>query len=185
MFSRAIIAALVMLAAVRPAPSAGLKLGVSASYLAARDQLFKEIYGSGGMLPAASLAYGFKRFEIRAEAGFFAATGAMTGSGEELHFRMIPLLFGARYEILRRGLRPYVGLGFGSILYDEDYPERFEDVSGSCALAYIEAGGNWLMRKGLYVDFNARWSTSKARSFNEESIDLGGLKAGLGVGYAF
>lgn len=185
MFPRTVIAALVILGAVRPVLSAGLKLGISASYHAAGDDLFKSIYGSGGMLPAASLAYGFKRFEIRAEAGFFAAKGAMTGSGEELHFQMIPLLFGARYEILGKGLRPYVGMGLGTLSYKEDYPERFEDVSGSCTLTYVEAGANYFVGKGLHLDLNARWSTAKAKSFNKESIDLGGLKAGMGIGYAF
>ena len=136
-------------------------------------------------MPAVSLAYGFKRFEIRAEAGYFAATGAMTESGEELSFRMVPLFIGARYEILKGGLRPYLGAGLGSASYSEDYPERFEDVSGSSSVTYAEAGLYYSFLKGLHLDVSARWIGAKAETFNRETIDLGGLKYGIGVGYTF
>lgn len=136
-------------------------------------------------MPAVSLAYGLKRFELRAEAGFFAAKGAMTESGEELRFRMIPLLVGARYEILKKGLRPYLGVGLGSLKYDEDYPERFEDVSGSSSVTYAEAGLYYNLLKGFHLDVNARWIGAKATSVGWETINLGGLKFGIGAGYAF
>jgi hypothetical protein len=170
---------------VRPAVANGIKIGLSGSYFAPGEELFKAIYGSGGAMPAVSLAYGFRRFEVRAEAGYFEATGAMTESGEELSFRMVPLFIGARFEILKGGLRPYLGLGLGSAKYNEDYPERFEDVSGSSSVTYAEAGLYYSFLKGLHLDANARWIGTKAETFDRETIDLGGLKFGIGVGYVF
>lgn len=163
----------------------GIKIGLSASYFAPGEELFRTIYGSGGTMPAVSLAYGLKRFEFRAEAGYFAATGAMTESGEELRFRLVPLFIGARYEILKKDLRPYLGVGMGSAKYDEDYPERFEDVSGSSTVTYAEAGFYFDILKNLHLDINVRWLGAIAKSFDRETIDLGGLKLGIGVGYSF
>jgi outer membrane protein W len=174
-----------VLLSFRPALANGIRIGLSASYFAPGEELFKTIYGSGGAMPAVSLAYGFRRFEVRAEAGYFAATGAMTESGEELSFRMVPLFIGARYEILKGSLRPYLGAGLGSAKYNEDYPERFEDVSGSSTLTYAEAGLYYSFLKGLHLDVNARWIGAKAKTFDRETIDLGGMKYGIGVGYAF
>lgn len=163
-----------------------VKVGCSVHYFVFKDSLFKDIYGTGGIILGAFLAYEpVKRLELRGEYNFFRTTGKMTISKEKLIFTLVPIILGVRFKVIdTKLLSPYVGIGIGKYYYREDYPERIEDAAESRAGYHAEIGANFKLMAKLQVDLNLRYIRASTNSF-DQVVQLGGFKAGIAVGYTF
>jgi opacity protein-like surface antigen len=160
------------------------KVGASVNYYAISDSIFKELYKSGGMMFSGFLSYSYKMFELRTEFNTFQLNGNMSLTKEEITFSMTPIVVGLRAVLFNRTVSPYLGGGFNYCLYKEELPARFEPVSESVIGFHFEAGSYFYMTKGLHLDFNVRYTNLNAESF-EGDVKIGGIRAGLGVGYRF
>ena len=163
----------------------GFKVCLHASYYALTDSISKEIYGGGGGLLGGSLSYDFlKKFELRAEYNYFHKTGKMTLTQEDVTLTLTPIILGMRFRILGQKVSPYIGAGVGTLPYKEKLPERLEHVSERATSLHFEGGGYVNLKHRLFMDLNIRYAWAPTQPFNEK-IQLGGVRAGIGIGYSF
>jgi len=164
----------------------GIKVGCSLNYYSPQDSLYKDIYGKGNLMFNASLSYEvIRRFELRVEANYFRDKGEMTLTKEKITFNVIPIVIGARLRLIDLSvLSPYLGAGVDYYAYKESLPDRFEDVSESEIGFHAEVGSYLNIIQGFYLDVNVRYIKVDTRPF-DETIKLGGFRAGVGIGFSF
>jgi len=163
-----------------------VKVGGSVHYYVFKDSLFKDIYGTGGIMLGAFLALEpIKRLELRGEYNYIRTTGKMTISKEKLNLTLAPILLGVRFKVMdTKMLSPYLGIGAGTYSLREDYPERIKDVSESTGGYHAEIGAYFKLMTKVQVDLNLRYVKASKKSFDQK-VQLGGFRAGIGVGYTF
>lgn len=163
-----------------------IKAGGSVNYYSVTDSIYKDTYEKGNLMFGGSLSYEvMRRLELRAEGNYFRDKGEMTKTNEEITFTIIPIVLGVRYKVLELNrLSPYLGAGVDFYFYRENLPPRFEDVSDSTIGFHIEVGSYVNVMHGFYLDLNVRYIRANAKS-NDETIKLGGFRAGIGIGYCF
>lgn len=169
-----------------PAFAGKFKIGGSINYYSVSDSIYKDTYGSGNLMFGAYLNYEIFHFlEVMAEANYYQDKGEMTLTKEEVKFTLTPLVLVIRSKLPKmKTATPYLGVGLEYYLYKEDLPDRFEDVSESTVGFHIEAGVYVNLLKSLFLDLNFRYTQADAKPF-DETIKLGGWRAGLGVGFHF
>jgi len=178
-------ALLALILAASPAQALTIKFGGSIGYRAASDSLIKAIYKSGGIQAGGFVGLGLgQRLEIRVEVGTFKMEGMMTGSDEKLTLSLMPVTAGARFQFLNKAICPYLGAGGAFVKYEEKYPERIGNVSDSASGFYAEGGVYLRSGRLLFFDVNVRYLSAKADSL-DGNVDLGGIRAGLGLGFRF
>jgi len=165
--------------------SAGaLRVGGSIGYYSVADSIYKDTYGSGNFIYGGSLSYDLLRnLEIRGEVGYFKDKGEMTLTQEEINFSMIPVVIGMRVKLVKiKKLSPYLGAGVDFCSYKER--SRLGDTSESTVGFHIEGGSYIALGQRFHIDLNLRYVKADAQPF-DETIQLGGWRAGVGVGYSF
>jgi hypothetical protein len=168
-----------------PASAQIFKAGCNVNYYSIKDSIFQEAYGTGNLMYGASLSLNLVwKIEVRAEANYFQDKGDMTATQEDITFTLIPLVIGARIRIFEKKFSPYLGFGMDICSYKEDYPERFEDVDEKATGFHVEIGTYFYLPRKFYADINVRYTKLDVSPFGE-IIELGGLQAGVGIGYRF
>ena len=162
------------------------KLAGTLGYYSVSDSIYKETYSSGNLMFGAYLNYELFRFlEVMAEASFYQDKGEMTLTKEEIKFTITPLVLAIRGKLPNmKTVTPYLGVGLEYFLYKEALPDRFEDVSESTVGFHVEAGLYLNILKSLFLDLNFRYIQADTKPF-DETIKLGGWRAGLGIGFQF
>ena len=162
------------------------KIAGTLNYYSVSDSIYKDTYGSGNLMFGAYLNYELFQFlEIMAEANYCQDKGEMTLTKEEVKFTLTPLVLAIRGKLPNmKTATPYLGVGLEYYLYKEDLPDRFEDVSESTIGFHAEAGVYLNVSKSFFLDLNFRYIKADAKPF-DETIKLGGLRAGLGIGFLF
>jgi hypothetical protein len=175
-----------MMSLSSPALGQMFKIGSHVNYYSPKDSIYKEVYGKGGPMFGVSLSRNiFWKIEIRAEVNYFQDKGGMTLTEEEVKFTLMPIVVGTRVRVIETNrLSAYIGAGFDFCLYKEDLPDRFDDVSESATGYHFEVGTYVYLFRGFYGDIQIRYLKLDAEPF-EERIKLGGLRAGVGIGYRF
>lgn len=165
--------------------SAGaLRVGGSIGYYSVADSIYRDTYGSGNLIYDVSLSYDlWRNFEIRGEVSYFKDRGEMTLTQEEIKFSMIPVVIGLRVKLVQiKKLSPYLGTGIDFYSFKER--ARLGDTSDSTVGFHIEGGTYIALGQKFRLDFNLRYVKADAQPF-DETIKLGGWRAGVGVGYSF
>jgi len=162
----------------------GFRVGGSIGYYSVADSIYKNTYGSGNFIYGGSLSYDLLRsFEIRGEVGYFKDKGEMTLTQEEIKFSMIPVVIGMRVKLAKiKKISPYLGAGVDFCSYRER--ARLGDTSDSTTGFHIEGGSYITLGQRFRIDLNLRYVKADARPF-DETIKLGGWRAGVGVDYSF
>jgi len=164
-----------------------VKLGLSMNYYSVEDSLYRELYGKGNFMFGVFLSFEVKRtLELRGEWNYFRDKGEMTLSKEEITFTMImPFVLGARIKFIETNeLGLYIGAGLGVFYYKESFPPRFEKFSESATSFHLEGGSYLNFIHRVYLDLNIRYIKADVAPY-EETMKLGGVKAGIGIGYRF
>lgn len=177
---------ILMIGLSSPALAQIFKVGGHVNYYSPEDSIFKEIYGTGGPMFGASLSVNLIwRIEVRAEANYFQDKGRMTITEEEITFTLTPIVVGIRFRVIQTNkLSIYLGAGVDFCSYKEKLPERFEDVSESAVGPHVEVGTYLYLPHKFYAEINIRYLKLDDEPFGER-IKLGGLRAGIGIGYRF
>lgn len=164
----------------------GLKVGGSVNYYSVEDSVFKDTYGEGNLMYGVFLSFvATSRIELLAEANYFQEKGEMTLTNEEITFTLRPVILGLRLRLADvKIVSFYLGGGVGYYSYTENLPGRFEDVSDSTIGYHGEAGLYVSVIPKFFLDLNVRYSIANAKPF-DETIKLGGLRAGIGFGVSF
>jgi opacity protein-like surface antigen len=164
----------------------GFRVGGSVNYYSVEDPVFKDTYGEGNLMYGISFSFeAIKKFELRAEANHFREKDEMTLTQEEITFTLRPIILGLRFKLVDVSLvSVYLGGGAGYYSYIENLPERFEDIEESTIGYHAEAGVYVSVVPKFYLDFNVRYIIANAKPF-DETIKLGGIRAGIGFGLSF
>lgn len=169
-----------------PAFSQKLKAGGALNYYTVTDSIYEDVYGKGNLMFGGSLSYEvLKRLELRAEANYFKQKGEMTLTQEEITLTLIPIVLGTRvYFFEFTQLSIYLGTGINFYAFKERLPDRLGDVSESTIGYHLEAGTYVNIFRKVYLDVNFRYIKADAKPY-EETINLGGFRAGIGIGFQF
>jgi len=162
----------------------GFRAGGAISYYSVADSIYQDTYGSGNLIFDASLSYDLLSYlEIRGEVGYFKDRGETTLTREEITFSMIPVVIGLRAKLLTTGrFSPYLGAGIDFCSFKES--ARLGDTSDSAVGFHLEAGSYIDLGRSFHLDLNLRYVKADAQPL-DETIKLGGWRAGVGVGYSF
>ena len=175
-----------MFGLVQPAFSGPLRLGLMAGYYMPSDPAYKDLYGQGNLMFGGSFGFELiRKLEIRLEGGYFQDSGKMNLTEEDLKLSFFAGSLGARYRFVDgKALQPYVGAGVAMYSYKEDLPARLEDVSKTTVGFQGEAGIYYVLTSKILLDLNFRYVLMNTKPLNE-SVKLGGIRAGLGVVFQF
>ncbi|MCX7974641.1 MAG: hypothetical protein N3B16_09105, partial [Candidatus Aminicenantes bacterium] len=112
----------------------------------------------------------------------FSKKGKMTFTQEETTLKIMPVGFGLSLELGLGLISPYTHLGVGYFRYEES------NVLGRIKknnVGYVGQIGLLIKTIGpIYLDLFGQYSSCKVKPLELEA-DLGGLKAGVGLGLQF
>jgi opacity protein-like surface antigen len=181
-----LVFAIFILGLVQPVFSGPLRLGLMAAYYMPADSAYKDLYGRGNLIFGGSLGFELiRKLEFRLEGGYFQDSGKMNLTGEDLKLSFFAASLGARFRFVEsKAFQPYVGAGVAMYAYKEDLPARLDDVSKKAVGFQGEAGFYYALTRKILLDLNFRYVLMNTKPLNE-SVKLGGLRAGLGVVFQF
>lgn len=151
-------------------------------YFQPSDKAFKNIYGSG-------ISYGgeisitiWKWISILAGGNYYYKKGKTSFAKEETEIQIIPLYGGIKLQLPNSNISPYAGFGIGYFTYKEtSLIGKVEEGN----IGYIGQLGCLIkIAGGLFLDIKGSYSYCKVKPVDIEA-DLGGLKAGIGLGFEF
>lgn len=162
--------------------AATLRAEIKGAYFSPTDNAFKDIYGQGKTF-GAEVGLKFNRFiGLWVSAENFSKKGKMTFTQEETTLKIMPLSAGLSFELGLGFVSPYAHLGVGYFHYEES------NVLGQVKknnVGYVGQIGLLIKTIGpLYLDLFGQYSSCKVKPLELEA-DLGGLKAGVGLGLQF
>ncbi|MCX6562521.1 MAG: hypothetical protein NTU60_02820 [Candidatus Aminicenantes bacterium] len=177
-----ILALTILLAPAGIAFGETASIQVRASYFHPSDGVFKEVYGGGTSYGAVLTVRLWKGFSLWAEGDFFQKKGRTTFTREQTEFRLIPLAGGLRYDFFPSRTSPYLAAGVGYFLSHEKNDMGSVDRKD---IGYVvQAGLRLYAGKTVIFDVQGSYSTCKVSS-SGVSADLGGIRGGLSLGFAF
>lgn len=146
---------------------------------------FKEIYPTGGTVPALSLTSTvFWNIDLYLEVKGLNRTGKLTFTGEKTTLILVPLSLGLRYVQPLWLFQPYVGAGFDIYLFYENNP--IETVFNYVRGTHFEGGTYIQFAKSVPLLLNFKLKYTKADfTRNDVTIKLGGLEYSAGLALAF
>ena len=155
---------------------------LKAHYFSPTEQAFKDIYG-GGIMYGGEISVGvWKDLDLWLGGSYLSRKGELTFTKEETKLELIPIGVGAKYRILSGNFSLYAGLGLNYYQYKETNP--IGDVSDE-GLGFVGKFGSYVaIFGGMLIDFYVEYTYCKMKPADLE-INVGGIVAGIGVGYRF
>lgn len=162
--------------------AATLRAEIKGAYFSPTDDAFKDIYGRGKTY-GAEVGFKFNKFfGLWISAENFSKKGKMTFTQEETTLKIMPISAGLSLEVGLGFVSPYAHLGVGYFHYEES------NVLGQVRknnVGYVGQVGFLIKAIGpLYLNLFGQYSSCKVKPLELEA-DLGGLKAGAGLGLQF
>ena len=152
---------------------------VKGSYFYPTEQAFKDIYG-GGLMYGGEISMGiWKNLDVWIGGYYFSQYGELTFTGEETSLQIIPLGGGLKYRITTGVLSFYGGAGVNYFNYLES--NVIGDVTAG-AVGFVGKAGAYLESLNRFViDFFVEYSYCSMTPA-DFTIDVGGIKFGIGIG---
>lgn len=160
----------------------GFSIEARGYYFQPTDQYFKDIYGKAVSFGGEIGINVWKGVNIWIGGDYLSKKGKLTFTEEETELQVIPITCGVRFQFTESGLIPYVGIGIGYFKYKETNPI---DSVEKGDVGYIgKVGCFFKIMGGLFFDIEGSYSYCRVKPAEVEA-DLGGLKAGIGLGFEF
>jgi len=156
---------------------------VKGHYLSPSDKAFRDIYG-GGMMYGGEASLGvWKGLEVWIGGSYFSKKGELTYTKEETKLEIMPIGAGVRYSYsVNKNINIYGGVGVNYYSYKESNPIGDVNKGG---LGYIGKIGSYMkVTGGLMIDLYVDYSYCKMKPADFK-INIGGIEAGIGLGYKF
>jgi opacity protein-like surface antigen len=165
------------------ASAADFIVELKAHYFSPSEEAFRDIYGGGIMYGGEASIAVWKEVEVWFGVSFFSKKGELAFTKEETKVKIAPLGAGVRYSYpVNEKISIYGGLGINYYSYKEENP--LGEVSKGGLGPVVKAGGLMKVTKEFIVDVYVDYSYCKMKpaDFN---INVGGIEAGIGLGYRF
>lgn len=181
----ALIAGLAFCGPALAAPGEGTAVTFKAGAFFPGGSVFREAYSSGPLFGAEVAIPVGGPFRLWGGAELFGKTGRLPVSEERTKVGIVTLFAGARAELGKKGLRPYIGAAAGYFLLHETNPLGVARDGGFGLIS--QAGLQARIAGGLWLEAFAGYRACTIRSGGDEALeaDIGGLSAGLGLGFRF
>ena len=155
---------------------------LKAHYLHPSEEAFRDIYG-GGMMYGGEISIGVWRgLDVWFGVSYFSKTGELTFTKEETKLEIYPIGGGLKYKLSTGIFDLYAGAGLNYYQYKESNPLGHVSKGG---LGYIGKIGSYVkVTGGLLFDLYVNYSYCKLKPADFE-INIGGIEAGVGIGYSF
>ncbi len=124
----------------------------------------------------------WKGFHLWAGGSRYSQEGKLTLTEEKTRIRIMPLFVGLKFQVSGSAVSPYLGVGAGYFLYEETNPLGTLN-KGSLGIVG-RAGVVFRPVRSLILDVHAGYSHCKIKPVELEA-NLGGLTAGIGLGFEF
>jgi len=159
-------------------------ISFTGNYLNSADEGYKEIYGNGMFYPELNMGYRvYKNFYLWAGYGFLSKNGTTPVLKLETKSKQNYISFGAGYNGDFSNKFGYiVKLGVFNVNYKEKAME--EEVKDSAIGFRIDVGIIFNINKNIFTNLNIGYLYA-SDTIKKESIKIGGLKTGIGVGFRF
>jgi len=151
-------------------------------YFQPSDKAFKDIYSSG-------ISYGgeisitiWRGINVLAGGDYYYKKGKTSFTEEETEIQIIPLYGGIKLQVPNSNISPYAGFGIGYFTYKET--SQIGKVEEGNMGFIGQLGCSFKIARGLFLDIKGSYSYCKVKPVDIEA-DLGGLKAGIGLGFEF
>jgi opacity protein-like surface antigen len=153
-----------------------------AHYLHPSEEAFRDIYG-GGMMYGGEVSIGvWKGLEVWFGGSYFSKKGELTFTKEETKLEICPLGGGLKYKLKIGVFNLYAGAGLNYYQYKESNP--LGDVSKGGLGCIGKIGSYVKVTEDLLIDLYINYSYCKLKPADFE-INIGGIEAGVGIGYSF
>ena len=113
---------------------------------------------------------------------YYDQEGSLPATQERTEMSLIPLGGGVKFKFQAGKMSPYVGLGPVVIIYKESNAIGLAKGSETGFLG--QAGLNLKVTGSLFIDISVTYSYCRVKPQNIDA-DIGGIQAGLGIGYLF
>jgi opacity protein-like surface antigen len=139
----------------------------------------KTVYGNNGVIYGGRLGVRVWRgIYVGFSVSNYKVTGKTTLTEEETTLTLTPLSAFLRLGLSLKSVKPYAGIGFTYLLFNEE--SLIGNTKGQGSNFSLEAGFECKLSRNFYLDFGARFDQIKVKPGDlDEEIDLGGLQAGL------
>lgn len=163
-------------------------VGLGGAYNSIADQIFKDVYGPGGMGGLFDIGFVIKnKVELFANVMYMPKTGS-TLSVSNVDLKMYSFYVGAKY-LFSRGDKalPFLGLAMNSLAVKEKSEEIELDTVYKTSIGFSIIGGIYYeMIPGLELMVDLRYDINKMEvGGGLEDIDFSGLKAMFGIIFRF
>jgi len=155
---------------------------VKGSYFYPSDKAFEEIYGGGVMYGGEADIGIWRNLELWVGASYYSKKSELTFTKEKTRLKIIPIGGGVKYRLSARSLNIYGGIGINYYQYEEKNP--IGDVGWGELGIVAKIGCAVKGSGGLMTDFYINYSYCKMRPVSND-INVGGVEAGIGIGYRF
>jgi hypothetical protein len=181
----ALIAGLAICGPALAAPGEGTSVTFKTGFFFPGGDVFRAAYSSGPFFGAEVAVPVGGPFRVWGGAEIFGKTGRLPVSEERTKATIASLFAGVRAEFGKRRLRPYVGAAAAYFLLHETNPLGAASESGFGLIS--QAGLRARIARGIWLDAFAGYRACTIRTGGDEALeaDIGGLSAGLGLGFGF
>jgi len=165
-------------------------VGVSVGYLALQDEVFQEVYGSGGIYYNAELSFilpiSYRYLDVWAGVSQFQSDGKSTAFEEDTRLKITVFSLALRYLIQPAKLTPFFGLGLDYYSYKETLPEGFDvpSVGGYDLGFHVQGGVYFRFTPGFFAKLFVKYNSAKTTE-NNIDVNLGGMEYALGLIFRF
>ncbi|MFC2158586.1 outer membrane beta-barrel protein [Acidobacteriota bacterium] len=179
---RILLIVILILLASGFARAEGVYFKISGSYFYPSDSWFQDIYG-GGIKLGGELAFKvWDRLDLWIDGGFLSRKGELTFTKEETKLRIIPVGGGLRYRLTSGTFNLYMGAGVTYFMFHEENVIGTVDSGGVGFTGKV--GALIKVTRGLIFDIFVNYLNGKMTPA-DFTINVGGIEAGLGIGFEF
>jgi hypothetical protein len=176
---------LIILIAGAEAQTHRFQLALDLSYLAHRDSTYKDLYGSGSIVP--ELKAGIRLFsglQVTGGFGYFKEEGTIFGlEGDDAKAESLQNYYSAGLEyLIEVSWSSSLKVSGEYIWVDYEESAFFEIIKGSANAIRVGAGLVYDIGHGFIIEFFGAY-TSGSDDVNGIDIKLGGFQAGIGLGF--
>jgi len=162
--------------------SVELIIQLKGSYFFPSEPAFKEIYG-GGLMYGGEVDIQINRaISFWAGGSYFSKQGRLTFTDEQTRVKIIPAGGGVKFVLSGRRVHYYGGFGLNYYQYQESNPIGLAKKGGWGVVGRI--GADVRLSAGMIIDLFVNYSHCRIKPADYR-INIGGLEAGAGIGYAF
>lgn len=157
-----------------------IKIGVG--YFIPSEQSFKDIYGEGMAIGGEIDIKLWKFIDLWLIGNYYSKKGHLPFTEEETRMTLIPIGGGPKIRFQKGIINLYIGLGPVFYVYQEKNPIGI--AKGTDTGVIGQAGCYFNIVGGLLFDVSVNYSRCSVKP-QKIKADLGGIQAGISLGYEF